>query len=101
MDRFQKKIGFFVPNMCNIWQHIHVGTDVLAYENEKKKREITAGGLAFVIDYESNFSTRFKAEICTLSACKRITFLGKRKGKFSHFKITYLTLYNGKERHLS
>jgi hypothetical protein len=37
-----------------------VGTVVFAYEKEQNTREITADGRAFAIDYEGDFSTRFK-----------------------------------------
>jgi hypothetical protein len=48
--------------MCNVWQDIRVHTVIFTYENEQNTRVITTDGHAFVIDYEGDFSTRFKAQ---------------------------------------
>jgi hypothetical protein len=48
--------------MCNVWQDIRVHTVIFTYENEQNTRVIMTDGHAIVIDYEGDFSTRFKAQ---------------------------------------
>jgi hypothetical protein len=76
--------------MRNIWQHIRVRTDIFARKGTNT-REITADGRAFVIDYEGDFSKRFKTQDLH-SCCKEevSSFWEKIKGTFSYFKFVFL-----------
>jgi hypothetical protein len=84
--------------MHNVWQHIRVRTDIFARKGTNT-REITADGRAFVIDYEGDFSKRFKTQ--DLHSCYKeevSSFWEKIKGTFL---ILNLSFCNNKVLHMS
>jgi hypothetical protein len=63
--------------MWYVWQGVRVGIVVIAYKREQNTQKITADRHAFVIDYERDFSKRFKTQDSQACCNKKCHISGK------------------------